>query len=383
MRPTMTQTMSAHDRVVAAFAFRRPDRVPRFDTFWTYPDAWRRRFGPPEPLTDMEIWVPDESMYPTRARFIKEENGWIYEVNPWGALIRKRPGGYFVETLEVPVPEGTDPDDVRFDDPLMESRYLRGAASEAETLRLLAEAKRIHAIFGKTGGPYLRTTFVRGETQFLVDMASDPGLARALAEKVADHLIAIGREQLRRWDLRATGIGIYDDMAHNRGTMFSPAAFERILLPAYRRMIRAYKEAGARWVFLHSDGDIRAILDMLVDAGIDGLNPLERRAGMAIEEIRVRYPRLVLTGGMCNTDTLVNGPVEKIRAEARRILDLGRDGGIVIGTHSISPEVPPEHFGAYLEECGGAAAAASPAASAAAASRAASRAAGAAPAAPR
>jgi len=344
--------MSVHDRIVAAFSFQPPGRVPTFDSFWVYPDAWRERFGAPELLTDMEIWVPDESMYPTRAHFVKEEDGWIYEVNPWGALIRRRPGGYFTETLEVPIPEGTDPEDVRFDDPLMGSRYLQGEATEAETLRRLAETKRIHGIFGKTGGPYLRTTFVRGETQFLVDMASDPALARALAEKVADHLIAIGREQLRRWDLADTGIGIYDDMAHNRGPMFSPASFERILLPAYRRMVRAYKDAGARWVFLHSDGDIRPILDMLVDAGIDGLNPLERRAGMAIEEIRKRYPRLVLTGGMCNTDTLLNGPVGRIRDEARRILDLGRDGGIVIGTHSISPEIPPDHLAAYLEEVG-------------------------------
>jgi len=95
----------------------------------------------------------------------------------------------------------------------------------------------------------------------------------------------------------------------------------------------------------------RPLLDMLVDAGIDGLNPLERRAGMAIEVMRRRYPRLVLTGGMCNTDTLLNGPRQRIRDEARSILDLGRDGGIVIGTHSISPEVPPDHFAAYLDEC--------------------------------
>ena len=54
---------------------------------------------------------------------------------------------------------------------------------------------------------------------------------------------------------------------------------------------------------------------------------------------------------MCNTDTLLNGPLQRIRDEARMILDLGRDGGIVIGTHSISPEVPPDHFAAYLEEC--------------------------------
>jgi hypothetical protein len=339
--------MSSRERVIAAFSFQPPDRVPRFETFWDYPPSWRERFGPPEDLTDIEIWVPDEATFPTRARRLEERDGWVYEVNGWGARVRSRPGGYFTETLEVPIPEGTDPDAVRFDDPRADGRFLQGCASEAETQRRLAEAKRRHAVFGKTGGPYLRTTFVRGEEQFLVDMAADPDLAKALADKVADHLIAVGVEEIRRWGLADTGIAIYDDMAHNRGPMFGPAAFERMLLPAYRRMIGA----GARFVFLHSDGDIRPLPDMLVDAGIDGLNPLERRAGMAIEVMRRRYPRLVLTGGMCNTDTLLNGPQQRIRDEARAILDLGRDGGIVIGTHSIGPEVPPDHFAACLDEC--------------------------------
>jgi uroporphyrinogen decarboxylase len=90
---------------------------------------------------------------------------------------------------------------------------------------------------------------------------------------------------------------------------------------------------------------------MLIDAGIDGLNPLERRAGMDPFELRARYPKLVLAGGMCNTDTLVQGPAERIRAETRALLDLGREGGVIIGTHSISPEVPLEHFVAYHETC--------------------------------
>jgi hypothetical protein len=206
-------------------------------------------------------------------------------------------------------------------------------------------------VFGKTGGPYLRSTFVRGEEQFLVDIAADTGLARAIADKVGDHLTAVGVEEIRRWSLQETGIWIYDDMAYNRGPMFSPASFERILLPAYRRMIGAYRQAGAKYVFLHSDGDIRPLLDMLVDAGIDGLNPLERRASMHPAEIRKRYPHLILAGGMCNSDTLINGPVEKVRAEAGEIIDLGRDGGVIIGTHSLSPEVPIENFIAYHDMC--------------------------------
>jgi len=343
--------MTSRERVLAACAFRPPDRIPRFDGFWEYPQSWRERFGPPEELTDVEIWVPDEGTFPTRARRVREEAGWLYDVSGWGALQRTRAGTYFAETMEVAIPAGTDPSSVTFDPPGLDARYLRGRSTAAEAAALLDAAKERHCVFGKTGGPYLRTTFVRGEAQYLLDMAGDPPLARELADKVGRHLTAVGCEEIRRWSLQGTGIFIYDDMAHNLGPMFSPRTFEQVLLPAYREMVRAYRAAGARYVFLHSDGDVRPILDMLVDVGIDGLNPLERRAGMAIEEIRRRYPRLVLTGGMCNTHTLVEGPVSKVREEARRIIDLGREGGIVIGTHSVSPEIPIEHFAAYVEEC--------------------------------
>ena len=146
-------------------------------------------------------------------------------------------------------------------------------------------------------------------------------------------------------------MSIWDDMAFNDAPMFSPGQFESVFLPGYRRMIKAYRDAGAPHVFLHSDGNILPILEMLVDAGIDGLNPLERRAGVDPVKVRKKFPRLVLIGGMDNTDTLINGPVRKIESEARALIDMGRDGGLIIGTHSVSPEIPLENFAAYDNCC--------------------------------
>ncbi len=343
--------MNSQDLVLTACAFHKPERIPRFDSFWEYPDAWRQRLGPPEDLTDVAIWVPDETTFPSRAHFIEKTGEWSYEVDGWGRTIRQKQGAYFSETLEVPLPVDIDPEAVIFDSPTLDNRYLQGCANQEELLAFLAQDKAHHCVFGKTGGPYLRTTFVRGEAQFLMDIGMDPSLAKILADKMGAHLAAVGVAEIRRWSLQETGIWIYDDMAHNGGPMFSPASFEKVFLSAYQGMIRAFKDAGARYVFLHSDGDIRPLLDMLIDAGIDGINPLERRAHMDAAVLRRRYPRLVLTGGMCNTDTLVNGPISKIQAEARELIDLGREGGLVIGTHSVSPEISLEHFAAYDEVC--------------------------------
>lgn len=89
----------------------------------------------------------------------------------------------------------------------------------------------------------------------------------------------------------------------------------------------------------------------LTDAGIDGLHPLERRANMNIAAIRKRYPDLILAGGMCNTRTLINGSPSDIESETREIIELGRDGGVIIGSHSLSPEIPLENFRIYHETC--------------------------------
>lgn len=352
--------LTSHHRVLAACGFQRPDRIPRFESFWDFPPSWRERLDDPEMLSDVAIWYPDETLLPSRARRLREEGGTIWEVDGWGRTIRRREDAFFVETLDVAVREPADLERVQFDSPADDDRYLVGKADPSvrfEDLtsfeQALAHAKRQQCVFGKTGGPYLRSTYLRGETQFLMDIAGDPPLAKAIADKMADHLAAVGVEQLRRWDLGPTGIWIFDDMGHNRGPFVSPKKFEQIFLPAYRRMIRTYKDAGARYVFLHSDGDVRPLLDMLVDAGIDGLHPLERRAGMDIVQLRKRYPRLVLVGGMCNTVTLVRGTRAEIEAEAREIIDLGRDGGVIIGTHSVSPEIPLESYLVYHEFCRG------------------------------
>ncbi len=343
--------MTSNERVLNACRFQRPDRIPVFDSFWSYPDSWRERLGDPASLTDIAIWCPSEGAFSTREKTLKTEGGWIYAIDSWGRTVRSQPGCYFTETLRAPLEDGVDIDAVHFDSPELDSRYLQGQATLEEAAAVLERDKQRHCVFGKTGGPYLRTCFVRGEVQFLMDMAGDESLARALAEKMARHLLACGTEAIRRWSLQETGIWIYDDMACNKGPMFSPRTFERVLLGAYRQMINAYRAAGAKYVFLHSDGNIMPILDMLVDAGIDGINPIETRTGMDMATIRRRFPRLILTGGMDNTDTLINGPLERIEKEARDIIDMGRDGGVVIGTHSISPEVPVEHFMAYRRTC--------------------------------
>jgi hypothetical protein len=341
--------MDAQQRVMTALAHRKPDRMPIFDSFW---EEFRQQcvreldLAPDVDLADyfevdIGIAVADETPFPTRTEVLFQDGHRKVERDGWGRVLETVADAFFYRELEVAVAEKADLDRVEFDSPGLDQRYT-GFLSAVEAWR----PKR--CVFCKTGGPYLRTTFLRGEVNFLFDIATDADFAKALADRVADHIIQIGLESLRRGRLYDTGLWIYDDMAHNHQPMMSPAAFERIFLPAYCRMVAAFKQAGAAKVVLHSDGYVGPLLDMLVAAGIDGINPVEPRTGLHIPTLKARYgDRLSFIGGMCNSHVLPQGPDAAIRAQAREIVEAGQDGGVIIGAHSIGPDIPVRNYLCY------------------------------------
>ena len=338
--------ITSKERVLSCLAFETPDRIPRFESFWNYDDEWENALGPLENWNDVAIWMPNEGAYPSRECTISEgaPAGTRIYIDNWGRTVRTRSDAYFQEILNVPFESDNGISDLdQFDPPDLDSRFaVRGTIDE--TLRALEQDKRRYCVFGKIGGLFLRTTLVRGFERFLMDLSGDPGLAAELVERMYEHLLGVALEELRRWNLADTGIWIYDDIAYNSGPMMSPAAFESIFLPRYKRLVAEIKKAGAAYVMLHSDGNIAPLLDMFVEAGFDGIHPVERRTGMDPVVLRERYPRLRFFGGMDNSNLLRVGSLSDIESETKRIIGLGRGGGLTIGSHSIGPDIPIESY---------------------------------------
>lgn len=87
---------------------------------------------------------------------------------------------------------------------------------------------------------------------------------------------------------------------------------------------------------------------MLIEAGIDGINPVEPKAGMNILELKKIYgDKLSYIGGVDNAFILPSGNKEKIKEHILPILEAGKEGGIVIGTHSIGPDISVETYEYY------------------------------------
>lgn len=109
----------------------------------------------------------------------------------------------------------------------------------------------------------------------------------------------------------------YDDIAYKTAPMFSPAWLREHWLPGLKRLVAAWHERDTVCLF-HSDGNLWPVLDDLVAADIDGLNPLEVLAGMNVKDARTRYPDLFLTGGVDVSQLLPLGTPDEVRAVCRQ-----------------------------------------------------------------
>ena len=141
---------------------------------------------------------------------------------------------------------------------------------------------------------------------------------------------------------------IYSDIAGNTGLLLSPRFLRRALKPAVRKLAAAYHAHGIKVVY-HSEGNLRQFIDDLVDAGVDGINPLSYSENMDPVEIRRLYPRLILWGGINERTVLTSGDPEAVRQEVRRVV-AGVGRGLILGsTGGVHPACPAENCVAMVE----------------------------------
>ena len=111
----------------------------------------------------------------------------------------------------------------------------------------------------------------------------------------------------------------YCDVAYKEHLLYSPRFLRQEIFPRIQRMNEAWHEHGIKCLY-HSDGYLMPVLDDLVATGIDGLNPIETVAGMSLKEVRQRYPKLFLAGGIDMSQLLSNGTVEEVRQVCRQAI---------------------------------------------------------------
>jgi len=147
------------------------------------------------------------------------------------------------------------------------------------------------------------------------------------------------------WDegIRTDAIFWYDDMGYKQNQFFSLAKYKELLAPYHKRAIDWAHNHGI-YAHLHSCGDIRPIVPVLVDMGLDALNPLEVKAGMDPILLKKQFgDKLVFHGGL--NAVLWDDP-EAVYAEMDKLIPVMKENGgfIFSSDHSIPNSVSLEDF---------------------------------------
>ncbi|HEY3397265.1 MAG TPA: uroporphyrinogen decarboxylase family protein [Armatimonadota bacterium] len=165
-------------------------------------------------------------------------------------------------------------------------------------------------------------------------------IARAVQEGLYPHAVLLG-----------------EDICTQRGPMISPAFLEKHLAPALRYGLEPLLEVGCKPVW-HCDGDVRPLLDMLLDAGVQGLQGFQPECGLTLETMIQRRTRegdpLVIFGPLSVTTELPVWTPDQVYAAVKHAINISRDQArlVLFTANTINPDVPLENVIAMHEAVG-------------------------------
>jgi len=342
--------MSPRERVVTALACRQPDQVPINLAFTpSLYEVFRRETGATDPAEYFDLETRRLGIRPTRCR--TDFTPWLGElpegssVSEWGVGEVRGSLFHFTDYVH-PLTKACTPHEVHdypWPDILADYRWDDFADRVRKT------QGRGYAVSAGMEEFFETAWALRGLENMLCDMAQDPDMATALLDGVG-HIFLEYNRRVAEAGVDVMRLG--DDVGTQRGMMISVEMFRRWLKPWYARAAETARMIKPDiHIFYHSDGDIRPILDDLVEAGINVLEPVQPEC-MAPEWVKQEYgDHLALWGTVGTQTTMPFGSPDEVRRVVReRIETVGRGGGLLLApTHVLEPDVPWDNVVAFAQ----------------------------------
>ena len=281
------------------------------------------------------------------------------------ASARMPKGGFYFDALDRQGPiddDHLDPHDNLEEFGPISAENIQHITFEVE--RLFPTGK---ALFGKFGGtsfgdvalvPAMSLKFVKG-IRDVEEWYVSLSLRRDYIYDVFEHQCDIALANLARiheavGDKLTAVFVTGTDFGGQQSPLISPRTYRELFKPFHVR-VNEWVHSHTGWKsFIHSCGSIWRLLDDILDAGFDALNPVQTSAAdMAPESLKQRYGgRVTFWGGGVDTQRVLPfGQPDEVRAMVHeRMLTFGRGGGFVFNTvHNVQAGVPTENLVALYQ----------------------------------
>lgn len=191
-------------------------------------------------------------------------------------------------------------------------------------------------------GPLCTAGFVRGTTNFMIDLTENPAGAHQLIDLCTRVVIDWLKAQHKAMGDTVEGIFILDDVVgfinEEYYLEFAHPYLKRICDAFPRDWVKAY----------HNDAKLEACLDHLPDTGFHVLNCGKQKN---IREVRRRVgDRMCVMGNVNPLEIAVRGTPEEVKAATLDVLEGSGGEGIILSVGGgVSPGMPRQNILAMLE----------------------------------
>lgn len=203
----------------------------------------------------------------------------------------------------------------------------------------------LHMAGLRHGHTFLQLCDLRGYENLLFDMIDEEPRLFELIEIVEDFNLRIVRHYL---DCGVDVMTYAEDLGMQTGPMLSPEHFRTYIQPSYRRLIAPAKEKGIP-IHMHSDGDIRTLIDDIVDGGVEIINLQDLVNG-------IDWIRETLAGKTCidldidrQSVTRFGTPKEINDLIKKEVSALGSQAGGLTMIYGLYPGIPCENVTALMD----------------------------------
>ena len=331
------------ERILTALRLEEPDVVPHFERV-----AQKVVDGilPGASYEDLVEYLDLDGL-----RFIDRTHSWSYETvdeakqikrDQWGGLVRFTRAGDNPVPFESAIKSEKDLDSYVLPDPDEEWRYdyLRKMVNRFKGERAI--------VIGVTDIFALGRENFLGDVGYFRGMVKNPDFIDRVSEILVGYQLRYAKNCI---DVGANVLWLNGDWAMTEKPMVSREFTERFLAPPLQKLVEYAHSRGVPCV-KHTDGNIWPIYDVILDTGIDGLNPIDPMAGMDIGEAKAKFgDRVCLCGNVSCAFSLVSGTVEEVRQETREVIrKAGKGGGLIcMSSNSIHSGVNPENYVAMVK----------------------------------
>jgi uroporphyrinogen decarboxylase len=204
------------------------------------------------------------------------------------------------------------------------------------------------SLLGFPEGLFGQLRDLMGVDYLLYSLYDDPSMIHDILNVMTELWIGLWEEQAAQFEVDS--VTFWEDMCFRSGPLISPKMFQTFLSPHYKRLTDAGRSMGIKNYLVDSDGDMRKLIPLWIEAGITGVYPFEVQAGMNIEEIGKQYPDLVILGGIDKREIDLGPEAIDRELEKRLPFLLQRGGFVPTLDHHVTPEVSWSDFAYYRQK---------------------------------